>query len=74
MTFFLFFGLLNSLLKHTYEQYFKYPQIKIGTFMVIDPMVNRAHHGGACSSSSLVEMILKAGLFLLRTSTCLLAC
>ena len=24
--------------------------------MVIDPMVNRAHHGGACSSSSLVEI------------------
>ena len=50
---FSFFESTSSLLKHTYVEYFKYPQKKIGTFMVIDPMVNRAHHGGACSSSSL---------------------
>ena len=37
----------------------KYPQIIVRTFMVIDPMVNRAHHGGACSSSSLITDLEK---------------
>ena len=41
----------------TYINNFKSHQIVIGTFMVIDPMVNRAHHGGACSSSSLNDKI-----------------
>ena len=47
----------------------QYPQIKVGTFLVIDPTVNRTHHGGACSCSSLVYIRLKTARNVHSTTT-----